>query len=87
MNLNLIDVNRYHTPSKNSLKHSSHNLSLEIYIYNFKLCDKYYFVTNIFHIFKFVNGFWNLKKIEYISKDNQIYLKQTKKIQDVMFRH
>jgi len=32
MDLNLIDVNQYHTTSKNSLKHSTHNLSLDIYI-------------------------------------------------------
>jgi hypothetical protein len=24
----------------------------------FKLCDKYYFVTNIFHMFTFFNIFW-----------------------------
>jgi hypothetical protein len=31
-------------------KKSIHNSSFEIYVQNFKLCDGYYFVTNIFHL-------------------------------------
>jgi hypothetical protein len=40
---------------KNSPKNFIHNFSFEIYIQNFKLYDEYYFVTNIFHTFKFFN--------------------------------
>ncbi len=51
--LDLFDVYQYHIPLKFSPKNSIHNLSFEIYIQNFKLCDMYYFVTNILHTFKF----------------------------------
>jgi hypothetical protein len=81
MDLNLIDVNQYHTPSKNSLKNSTHNMSLEIYIYiisNFVisiiLSQIYSIYSNLSIVFEF------FLKIEYIKcKDNQVYLKQTKK--------
>jgi len=43
---------------KNTPKNSIHNPSFEIYIQNFKLCDKYYFVTNILHTFKIFNFYW-----------------------------
>ncbi len=43
---------------KNSPNNSIHNPSFEVYIQNFKLYDKYYFVTNIFHMFKFFNVCW-----------------------------
>jgi len=46
---------------KNSLENSIHNRSFEVYIQIFKPCDKYYFVTNIFHKFKFVNVYWIFK--------------------------
>jgi hypothetical protein len=49
--LDLIDVYQYLTPLKHSPKNAIHNCSFEIYIQIFKLCDKYYFVTNIFHTF------------------------------------
>jgi hypothetical protein len=49
---NLIVVYQYHTSLKISLKNSIHNLNFEIYIQIFKLCDEYYFVTNILHMFK-----------------------------------
>jgi len=40
---------------KKTPKNSIHNPSFEIYIQNFKLYDKYYFVTNILHTFKIFN--------------------------------
>ncbi len=40
---------------KNSPMSSIHNLRFEVYIQIFKLCDEYYFVTNIFDTFKFFN--------------------------------
>ncbi len=43
---------------KNSPNNSIHNLSFEIYIQYFKLCDGHYFVTNILHTFKFFNVYW-----------------------------
>ncbi len=53
--LDLINVNQYHTPLKISPKNSIQNTSFEVYIQIFKLCDKYYFVTNILHTFKVFN--------------------------------
>jgi hypothetical protein len=53
--LYLIDVYQYHTPLKNAPENSIHNPSFEVYIQIFKLCDEYYFVTNILHTFKFFN--------------------------------
>jgi len=43
---------------KNSPKNAIHNPSFEVYIQIFKLCNEYYFVTNIFHKLKFVNVCW-----------------------------
>ncbi len=39
-------------------KNSIHNLSFEVYIQIFKLCDMYYFVTNILYMFKIFNVCW-----------------------------
>jgi hypothetical protein len=48
MVLNFIYVyNIIHHKKKNSTKNSFNNFSFEIYMQNFKLCDEYYFVTNI----------------------------------------
>jgi hypothetical protein len=58
--LDFIDVYQYHTPKTISPKNSTHNPSFEVYIQIFKLCDGYYFVTNIFHTFKFFNVCWIL---------------------------
>jgi hypothetical protein len=55
MVLDLIDVYQYYSPQKNSLQISIHNLCFEIYLYFEIFCDEYYFDTNIFHMFKFVN--------------------------------
>jgi hypothetical protein len=58
MVLNLIDVHRYY-----SLLKKIHSKVLPItlvlkYIWKIsKLCDQYYFVINIFHMFKIFNGF------------------------------
>jgi hypothetical protein len=58
MVLDLIDVYQYH-----SLLKEIHSKVLPItlvlkYICKFsKLCDRYYFVINIFHMFKIFNGF------------------------------
>jgi hypothetical protein len=57
--LNLPYVHQYHSPPKNSLRNSTHNLSFEIYLQFFILCDMYFFDTNIFHTFKFVDVCWN----------------------------
>jgi hypothetical protein len=62
MVLNLVDVCQYHSPPKNSLQKSTHTFSYEVYLQIFILCDMYFFNTNIFHMFKFVNVYWNLKK-------------------------
>ncbi len=40
-------------PLKNSPKNSIDNLSFEIYILIFKLCDEYCLVRNILNMFKF----------------------------------
>jgi hypothetical protein len=53
--LDLIDVYQYPTPLKNSPKNAIYSCSFEMYIQIFKLYDKYYFVTSIFHTFKFFN--------------------------------
>jgi hypothetical protein len=55
MVLNLVDAHQYHSPSKNSLQNSTHNFSFEIYLQFFIFYDLYFFNTNIFHMFKFVN--------------------------------
>jgi len=57
--LNLINVRQYHSPPKDSLQNSTHNLSFEIYLQIFILCDMYFFNTNILHMFKFVNVCWS----------------------------
>ncbi len=44
--------------TKHSPKNSTHTPVFQIYMQIFKLCDKYYFVTNIFHMFTFFNIFW-----------------------------
>jgi hypothetical protein len=56
--LNLVNVHQYHSPPKNSLQNSTHNLSFEVYLQNFIFCDMYFFDTNILHTFKFVNVCW-----------------------------
>jgi hypothetical protein len=58
MVLNLVYVHQYHLPSENSLQNSTHNLSFEVYLQFFILCDVYFFDTNTFQMFKFVNVFW-----------------------------
>jgi len=80
MVLNLIDVNQYHTI------HSNIPPIIQVwkYTYNFQTFWWVLFCHKYIPYIQFFNGFW-IKKIEYIKcKDNQIYLKQTKKIQDVM---
>ncbi len=57
--LTLVDVHPYHSPTKSSLQNSTHNLSFEIYLQFFVLCDMYFSNTNILHMFKFVNVSWN----------------------------
>jgi hypothetical protein len=57
MVFNLVDVHQYHSPPKKSLQNSTHNLSFEVYLQFFILCDMYFFDTNIFHMFKFVDIF------------------------------
>jgi hypothetical protein len=46
---------------KNALENSNHNLNFEVYIQIFKLCDEYYFINNIIHMFKFFNDCWNFQ--------------------------
>jgi hypothetical protein len=60
MVLNVVDVHQYHSPPKKLLQNSIHNLSFEVYLQLFILCDVYFFDTNIFHMLKFVNIFWIL---------------------------
>ncbi len=59
MVLNLVDVHRYHLPTKNSLQNSTHNLSFEIYLQCFVFCDVDFFNTNLLHMFKFENVCWS----------------------------
>jgi hypothetical protein len=60
MVLDFINVYQYHTHvyQKNSTNNSTHDFSFEIYMQIFKLCDAYYFVTNIFQRFKIFNVCW-----------------------------
>jgi len=70
MVLDLIHIYQYHKPlKKNSPKNSIHNLSFEVYVQFYKLYDKYYFVTNIFHTFKFFIVYWIFKNnwLDYVS--------------------
>jgi hypothetical protein len=60
MVLDLVDVYQYYSPQKNPLQISTHNLCFEIYLHFLIFCDKYYFDTNIFRMFKFVNVWLNL---------------------------
>jgi hypothetical protein len=53
----LIDVYQYHIPQKIHPIILLTTLVLK-YIYNFKFCDEYYFVGNIFHTFEFFNVYW-----------------------------
>jgi hypothetical protein len=66
MTLNLVDVHQYHSPPKNSLQKSTHNLNFEIYLQFFILCDAYFFDINILHMFKFLNVCWSFLKIELV---------------------
>jgi hypothetical protein len=72
---------------KISQKNSTHNPNFEICMQFFKLCDEYYFITNIFHICwnssMFVGVFFLIDCLMF--KSNPTYFKQTKIIQDVMF--
>jgi hypothetical protein len=84
--LNFLRFNWYLSKSytiKNSPKDSTHNSSFEIYIKILKFCDRYYFVTNILHTFKFFNICWIFQN----NWLNEIYFKQVKIIQDVMSIH
>jgi hypothetical protein len=54
MVLDLVDVYQYYSPKKHSPQISTRNLSFYIFAF-LKLCGKYYFDTNILHMFKFVN--------------------------------
>ncbi len=58
MVLNLDDVHQYHSTPKKSLQNFTHNLSFEVYLQFFILYDMYFFNTNIFHMFKFLNVSW-----------------------------
>jgi hypothetical protein len=60
MVLNLVDVHQYHSTPKNSLQNSTYEFNYEVYLQIFILCDMYFFNTNIFHMFKFVNVYWSL---------------------------
>jgi hypothetical protein len=53
MVLDSIHVNQYHLTLKKNQKF--HQLNFEIHVQIFKLCVRYYFVINIFYIFKFFN--------------------------------
>ncbi len=53
--LHLVNVHQYHSPPKTSLQNSTHNLSFEVYLQFFILCDMYFFDTNIPYTFKFAN--------------------------------
>jgi hypothetical protein len=65
-----INFYQYHLLQKKSLKNSTYNPSFEIYIYIFlflffsylNVINRYYFVENIFHIFKFFNVYYIFKK-------------------------
>jgi hypothetical protein len=66
------DIYQCHSPQKNSTKNPPTTLVLNIYVI-FKLYDRYYFITYIFHMFKIfkvcdlekmIN--LNLKLIKYI---------------------
>jgi hypothetical protein len=47
MLLDFIYVYQYHSSKKKLAKNSTNNLSFEIYMQIFKLCDIHYFVRNI----------------------------------------
>lgn len=58
MIVNSIDVDQYHSPQKHPPTNSTHNPNFEVYVYSFISYDQYYFVENMFHMFKFFNIFW-----------------------------
>jgi hypothetical protein len=88
MVLNLIHVYQYHTPFKNSPKNSTHNLSFELYLQFLQTLWQVLFCHKYIPYIQFFIFCWIFKIIDYVKfQINQIYLKQTKRIQNVMSIH